>query len=88
MATSNWTPPTHFGPPGTLPWVEKYRAALLETNPQRRIRRIAEAFQAIDISSDTASAAEERHAIMDAKEVLRSLQTQSVSRQSTSPWLL
>ena len=88
MATSNWTQTAQFGPPGTLTWVEKYRAALLETHPQRRIRRIAEAFQAISISSDVAHAAEERQAIRDAKEILRSLQAHSVSRQSTSPWLL
>jgi hypothetical protein len=88
MAASNWTQPSQFGPPGALPWVEKYRAALLETNPQHRIGRIAEAFQAINISSDAASVAEERQAILDAVEVLRSLQAHSLSRRSASPWLL
>jgi hypothetical protein len=85
MATSNWSQPAEFGPPGAMPWVEKYRAALLETNPQRRIGRIAEAIQAIQNSTHLA---EDSQAMREAKQILRSLREHSASRAAASPWLL
>jgi hypothetical protein len=63
--------------------------AILETNPQCRAGRIAEAFHAMkSLSVSTAEAEEDRHALRDAQEVLRSLEVQSRGRAAASPWLL
>ena len=89
MATSNWTQQPPLAPPGAGSWVEKYRAAVLEINPQRRAGRIAEAFQAMNsLSVSAAMADEDKHALLDAQEVLRSLEVHSRARAAASPWLL
>ena len=89
MATFNWTQGTPLAPPGAGTWVEKYRAALLETNPAHRPSRIAEAFQAIKSLAASADGGElDMHALLDAEEVLRSLDIHSVTRAAASPWLL
>jgi len=89
MAAFNWTQGTHLPPPGTGSWVEKYRAALLETNPRHRPGRIAEAFHAIKNLAASADGTElDMNALLDAEEVLRSLQEHSASRAAHSPWLL
>lgn len=68
-------------------WIEKYRAALLETDPSRQLERIEEAYSAIRGHAQKSRAQRfERDAIDDAKLILRLLREESLGRAS-SPWL-
>jgi hypothetical protein len=80
MAISSWTP----AQPQT--WIEKYRAALIETSPTVRLERIDEACHAIEDSMEV-SDAYERHAIEDARLILRLLREESLGRADSAPWL-
>ena len=84
MATSSWTELPIVNQP--QPWIEKYRAALIETNPAAQLERIAEAYDAIENWMQVSDAAE-RHAIEDARLILRLLREETRGRASSAPWL-
>lgn len=84
MATSSWTQIARSGHP--QPWIEKYRAALIETNPTAQLERIDEAYDAIENWIEV-SDADEKHAIEDARLILRLLREESLGRASSAPWL-
>ncbi|PYX38393.1 MAG: hypothetical protein DMG74_02320 [Acidobacteria bacterium] len=68
-------------------WIEKYRAALLETNPTRQLERIEEAYSAIQGHAEESRAQRfEKEALDDARLILRLLREESLGRAS-SPWL-
>jgi hypothetical protein len=87
MATSSWIETTlPISPPQS--WVEKYRAALIETNPRRQLERIAEAYEAIQGCMQAALADNfEKQAIDDARLILSLLREESLGRASSAPWL-
>ena len=84
MATSSWNQLPVVS--RSQPWIEKYRAALIETNPTAQLERIAEAYDAIDNWIEV-SEANERRAIEDARLILRLLREESLGRASSAPWL-
>jgi hypothetical protein len=68
-------------------WIEKYRAALIETNPQRQLDRIEEAVRAMQGHAQEPPAGRfEKEALEDARLILRLLREESLGRAS-SPWL-
>lgn len=85
MASLSWTETSSLPFDGRKYWIEKYRAALFETNPQTQLERIAEAYRAIQESAYDGPFDEQ--AAEDAKEVLRVLREESLSRASFAPWL-
>jgi hypothetical protein len=87
MATSSWIEtPLPINPPQS--WVEKYRAALIETNPKRQLERIAEANEAIQGCMQAALADNfEKQAIDDARLILSLLREESLGRAHSAPWL-
>jgi hypothetical protein len=84
MATSPWTELPIANHP--QPWIEKYRAALIETNPAAQLERIDEACDALENWIEV-SDSDERHAIEDARLILRLLREESLGRASSAPWL-
>ena len=68
------------------PWIEKYRAALIETNPTTQLERIDEAYDAIEDWIEVSDASE-RHVIEDARLILHLLREESLGRASSAPWL-
>ncbi|HZQ24053.1 MAG TPA: hypothetical protein VFA89_14780 [Terriglobales bacterium] len=93
MATFTWRGLAPAAPAtiqaAVQPWIEKYRAALLETDPQRQLERIAEAFGAMDhYQTGSRHDAFDRAAIEDARIVLHQLRDETLSRAQTGPWLL
>ena len=84
MATTPWTELPIANHP--QPWIEKYRAALIETNPRAQLERIAEAYDALENWIEV-SDGDERHAIEDARLILRLLREESLGRASSAPWL-
>jgi hypothetical protein len=89
MATSTWRGalPGQIAP--VQPWVETYRAALLESDPQRQLQRISEALRAMDYHLKLSGHDQfELQAMGDAREILRQLQDESLNRAQTGPWLL
>ncbi|PYX92627.1 MAG: hypothetical protein DMG71_17545 [Acidobacteria bacterium] len=87
MATSSWIEaPLPVNP--TQSWVEKYRAALIETNPKRQLERIAEAYEAIQGCMQAVLADNfEKQAIDDARLILSLLREESLGRAASAPWL-
>ncbi len=68
-------------------WIEKYRAALIETNPQRQLDRIEEAVKAMQgHPQEPPPERFEKEALEDARLILRLLREESLGRAS-SPWL-
>jgi hypothetical protein len=84
MAGSSWNELSIANQP--QPWIEKYRAALIEPNPTAQLERIAEAYDALE-SWIEISDGDERHAIEDARLILRLLREESLVRASSAPWL-
>jgi hypothetical protein len=92
MATSLWTErlriplaPSPFK--AQQSWIEKYRAALLEVNPEKQLNRITEACSAIEASARGPVEHDERQAMEDALFILRLLKEESSDRAGTAPWL-
>ena len=72
------------GRPG---WIEKYRAALVEMDPNRQLRRIDEAQLLIRNYESLQVGGFEQQALEDARQVLDILRQQGLGRASCAPWL-
>ena len=68
-------------------WIEKYRAALLEVNPQKQLSHITEACTAIEERARGPVERYERQVMDDALLILRLLREESSDRAGTAPWL-
>jgi hypothetical protein len=70
-------------------WIDLYRAALLELNPEKLHQRIADAHTAIRmrvevLSMDSGGTPEERQALSDALRALETLRSMGSDRNSRS----
>jgi hypothetical protein len=73
---------------GSQSWVETYRAALVEVDPEARLERIFEADSFLRSNTRPSLDPRERDAIDEAREVLNLLREGIESRVSRTSWLL